>query len=78
MPQVRKRFWVELCLAVLSAVLFGLTLVRKDWIEFAFGIHPDQGEGSLEWLVAALGAVATVTFSAIAGIEWVDRREATP
>jgi len=76
MPRVRKRFWVELCLAVLSFGLLLLTIVRKDWVEAASGIDADQGTGSIEWLVAVLWAVATVTFSVIARLEWVFSQEA--
>jgi hypothetical protein len=67
---VRTRFWVELVLACLSAFMFLITLVWRDWIEIVFKIEPDQGNGSLEWaIVAALGA-ATIGTALLARAEW--------
>ncbi len=38
-------------LAMVGAALAVLTLAWPDWIE-AFGIEPDGGNGSLEWIIA--------------------------
>jgi hypothetical protein len=76
MPSVRRRFWIEFGLAVSSGVLLVLTLVRADWIEALFGIEPDRGDGSLEWELLALLLVATVTFSVVARLEWVEAAHA--
>ena len=54
---VRAR--LETLLAILTAFLFVLSLVTRDWIEVIFRVDPDRHSGSLEWtLVAACGVVA--------------------
>jgi hypothetical protein len=70
MAHLRARFWIEAGLAVVSALLFLATLISREWIEVVFGVDPDHGSGSLEWLVAGSVALVTVVFSIIARIEW--------
>jgi hypothetical protein len=72
---LRGRFWLELALAAIAVVLFVLTLVRHDWIE-AFGIEPDGGNGSLEWVVVGVFAVAAVVCGGLARAEWRRSRPA--
>ncbi|MGH2485446.1 MAG: ABC transporter permease [Ktedonobacterales bacterium] len=72
---LRRRFWPESGLGVITAILFLVTLVRRDWIEAVFGVDPDQHSGSLEWLIVGALLVATVTLFAFARYEW--RRAAT-
>ena len=74
-PRVRRRFWVELALAALSGLLLVLRLVRRDWVEAALGIDPDQGDGRFEWELLIGGLVATVTFSVVARLEWIQGRD---
>jgi hypothetical protein len=69
MPNQRKRFWIELGLAVCSGVLLVLALVRKDWIEARLGVDPDHRDGSLEWALVLVLFVATGTFSVVARLE---------
>ena len=66
---LRGRFWLEIALAGIAAILFVLTLVWHDWIE-AFGIEPDGGNGSLEWVVVGVFAVAAIVCGALARAEW--------
>jgi hypothetical protein len=66
----RRRFWPELTLAVLSSVLFLLTLVWRDWIEKLTGLDPDGGSGSVEWVVVALLFAVAVWLSVLARREW--------
>lgn len=72
---LRGRFWLELALAAIAVVLFVLTLVWHDWIE-AFGIEPDGGNGSLEWVVVGVFAVAAVVCGGLARAEWRRSRPA--
>lgn len=67
---MRKRFWVEAGLAVFCTLLFLLTVVSREWIELVFGVDPDHGDGSLEWLLFVALALATVAFSVTARLEW--------
>ena len=53
-----------------------LTLAWRDWIETVFGVDPDHGNGSLEWVVVAVLAIVTVALVAGARVEW--RRSARP
>jgi hypothetical protein len=72
---LRGRFWLELALAGIAAILFVLTLAWHDWIE-AFGIEPDGGNGSLEWVIVGVFAVAALVCGALARAEWRRSRPA--
>jgi hypothetical protein len=68
--KARVRFWIESGLAVLTALLFVLTLISREWIEEIFGVEPDAGSGALEWgIVVALGVVC-VSSTLLARGEW--------
>jgi hypothetical protein len=47
---LRSCFWLEVALGTLTTALLVLTLAWPQWIELMFGIEPDGGDGSLEWL----------------------------
>lgn len=64
------RLAIQLGLAVLSALLFLVTLVWHDWIEIVFGVEPDQGSGALEVIIVAAMAVAALVFGLLARAEW--------
>jgi hypothetical protein len=68
--RVRNRFWAEIALTLLTAGLFVLTLVEREWIELVFGVEPDRGDGSLEWAIVAVLLVATIVFAWLARAEW--------
>ncbi len=70
MAHMRARFWIEAGLAAVSALLLLTTLISREWIEVVFGVDPDHGSGSLEWLVVASVALVAVVFSVIARVEW--------
>ena len=70
MRSVRKRFWLEFGLCVLSSVLLVLTLVWRDWIELVFGFDPDHGSGALEWIITVVTAAGVVCFAVLARVEW--------
>ncbi|MFI8828789.1 ABC transporter permease [Streptomyces sp. NPDC053431] len=67
---LRPRFWAEVVLGSVAALLFVLTLVRRDWIELLFDVEPDAGSGALEWLVVALTALVAVLCAVGARLEW--------
>ena len=68
--RMRSRFWLELGLASLTAILFLVTLVSREWIEAVFGSDPDRHSGSLEWGIV-LGLLAlTVLAAGTAYAEW--------
>jgi hypothetical protein len=69
-PGIRVRFWAEAGLAFLCCFLAVLTVFSHDWIETIFGVDPDHGSGSVEWLVVAGLLVAGVLVSAAARVEW--------
>jgi hypothetical protein len=64
------RLWVELALAVISALLTVLTVAWPDWIEGLFGVNPDAGSGSSEWGITLAFFVATVALAALTGRTW--------
>lgn len=63
---MRKRFYTEAALAVATFVLTVVTLINQEWIEAVFGVDPDHGNGSLEWIMVGILAVATVVFGLLA------------
>jgi len=75
--QLSARLWVELALAVISALLTVLTLAWPAWIEGLFEVDPDAGIGSSEWGITLAFIVATVALAALTGRTWRrDRRSA--
>jgi hypothetical protein len=57
-------------LAVVSVVLLVLALAWSDWIEALFGVDPDHGGGSLEWVVVGSTALAAIVFLALVARRW--------
>jgi hypothetical protein len=66
MTDVRNRFWAEFGLAVIAALLCGLTLVQPAWIKSVFGVDSDGGSGAMEWLVVAALAAVALSLGALA------------
>jgi hypothetical protein len=71
---MRKRFYIEAALAGATFVLTVVTLINQEWIEAVFGVDPDHGNGSLEWIMVGVLAVATVVFGLLA---FSERRRAS-
>ncbi len=67
---LKMRARIEATLALLSAGLFVLTLISREWIEALTGRDPDHGNGSLEWVIVAALLVACVALSARARTDW--------
>ena len=63
-------FTLESVLGAGSLALALVTLVWKDWIEIVFGVDPDQGSGSFEWLVVAVLLALALICGIAAVIEW--------
>ena len=70
MRTLRARFWLEVGLGIVSTFLLLLTLIDSDWIESVFHVDPDQGSGSLEWLIVAVAAAVTLAMMVGAWREW--------
>jgi hypothetical protein len=67
---MRTRFWCEVGLGAVSGVTFLATLLWHDWIEVIFGVEPDGGDGSLEWLIVVVTATLAIGSFLLAHIEW--------
>ncbi len=73
---LRRHFWLETGLAIVTSIWFVLTLAQRDWIEFVFGVDPDQGNGTLEWLIVGALLVVSITLFTLASYEWRKARSA--
>lgn len=67
---LRSRFWGEVALATVTAILTVVTLISREWIELVFRVDPDQGSGLLEWAIVFALAAATLIFSLLAHAAW--------
>lgn len=67
---LRATFWIEAVLCVVGALLAILTIVHSDWIETVFRVDPDQGNGSVEWIVVVALLVVAAGLGTLAGREW--------
>ena len=67
---LRHRFWLESILGSVTGLVAVITLFWHDWIEVMFGIDPDRGNGSAEWLVVVVLLAVTVALAAGARHEW--------
>ncbi len=73
---LRLRFWFETGLAIVTGILFVITLIQRNWIEVAFGVDPDSGNGTLEWLIVAALLIVTIALFTLASYEWRKSRAA--
>jgi len=70
MGQARRRLRLEVGLAILSVLLFVATPLWPEWIEIVFGVDPDYGNGSIEWLIMELTAISAVVAIFLACADW--------
>ncbi len=68
--RLKLRAKIELSLALLTAGLFILTLISREWIEALTGWDPDHRTGSLEWVIVAVLLAAAIALSARARTDW--------
>src|SRR4051812_25931217 len=68
--QLRRRFWIELALAVVNIALQVLTFIWDEWIELVFQVDPDAGSGALEWAIVGITLALSLTFVVLARVEW--------
>lgn len=73
--EVSARFWWEAGLAGVTGALAVVTLFWHDWLE-AFGIDPDHGDGSFEWGLVVVLALACLASAVAARVEWQRLRAA--
>ncbi len=67
---LRRRFWLESVFGSFTGALAIVTIFWHDWIETVFGVDPDRGNGTAEWLVVLILLMITLTLAAVARIEW--------
>jgi hypothetical protein len=73
---LRRRFWLETGIAIITGVLFAITLIRNDWIEIVFRVDPDNNNGTFEWLIVGALLLVTITLFILASYEWRRTRAA--
>jgi hypothetical protein len=57
---------VQTLSAAAFAVSFVVTVIDPEWIEAVFGVDPDHGNGSLEWLFSAALLIVCLAFAGLA------------
>ncbi len=67
---LRGRYWLETGLAIVTGILFVVTLVWHNWAEIIFNVDPDQGSGLFEWIVVGALLVVTIALIVLARYEW--------
>jgi hypothetical protein len=74
----RQRLIAAFVAACFSAMVCVATIVEPQWFEVLFDSAPDDGDGSLETIVAVtVSAIACVVFSWLGRREWRKGRVAT-
>jgi hypothetical protein len=67
---LRGRFWLETSIAIVTTLLFVITLVWHDWIEIIFKVDPDQSNGLLERSIVGALLVVTIVLFILARYDW--------
>jgi hypothetical protein len=63
-------FWVEAVASAFGTFLGLLTIVWHDWIEGVFGVDPDHGNGSAEWIAVVVLLAIGVGAGVLARRRW--------
>jgi tetrahydromethanopterin S-methyltransferase subunit E len=67
---LRHQFWLESISGSVTGIAAVITLFWHDWIEAVFGIDPDSGNGSAEWLIISVLLIVTVALAVGGRREW--------
>jgi hypothetical protein len=67
---LRVAFWVEALVSGFGTFLGLLTIAWHDWIEGVFGVDPDHGNGSAEWIAVVVLLMIGAVAGALARREW--------
>jgi tetrahydromethanopterin S-methyltransferase subunit E len=67
---LRHQFWLESISGSVTGIAAVITLFWHDWIEAVFGIDPDSGNGSAEWLIISVLLIVTVALAVGVRREW--------
>ena len=67
---LRHQFWLESISGSVTGIAAVITLFWHDWIEAVFGIDPDSGNGSAEWLIISVLLIVTVALAVGVWREW--------
>ncbi len=70
MHKLRYRFWLESIAGSITGIMAVVTFFWHDWIETGFGVDPDKGSGSAEWLAVVILLLVTVILAVVARLEW--------
>jgi hypothetical protein len=73
---LRRRFWLETGIAIITGILFVITLIRNNWFEIVFRVDPDNNNGTFEWLIVGVLLLVTITLFILASYEWRRARAA--
>lgn len=68
--RLKARFWSEVFLAALTAILGALTPVVPTWIEAVFHVDPDHSSGALEWVIVGVCFAVCVASLLAARVSW--------
>jgi len=63
MGNVRLRVRIERWLAGICGLLAVSAVIWPDWIEIVFDEAPDSGDGSFEWGMVVVFALAAIAFA---------------
>ncbi|HWH12671.1 MAG TPA: hypothetical protein VG165_16230 [Solirubrobacteraceae bacterium] len=77
MTRRQLRFGLEAVSAGVCGILALVTIFWSDWIETVFGVDPDHGNGTVEWLAVAVLAAIALGLGAAARREWGRTAEST-
>lgn len=67
---LKWQFWLESVVAIITGVMFVVTLFWNDWIEIVFRVDPDGNNGSTEKAIVGALFLVTIALIVAAVFEW--------